>query len=104
MGSLWEYPIGGDYAFRVPHEEDKIQAMVELGWREFQYCHERKAPFLLVSHWHGLEHNEGSGYAVHERLLPRILKSGMAEPMNFSQLHARYPGPEKSEVGSQKPE
>jgi hypothetical protein len=84
--NLWEFPSAGDYAFNVPNEPNKIEAMVALGWEEFNYCHQKKVPFILMSHWHGLEQNNNSGYAVHEKLIPLILESGLAEPMSFSTL------------------
>jgi hypothetical protein len=46
-----------------------------------------QAPFVLVSHHHGLEAHGGTGYQVHERLLTRILESGEAR---MTTLHALY--------------
>jgi hypothetical protein len=89
VGRVREYPIAGDYAFRVPHEATRIDAMVGLALREMAYFHQRGLPMILCSHWHGLEHAGGSGYAVHEKLLAAMLKSGTAEPMNMTQLEAR---------------
>jgi|ERR1051326_7353207 peptidoglycan/xylan/chitin deacetylase (PgdA/CDA1 family) len=89
IGKLWEFPIGGDYGFRVPNEPARIEAMVGLGLQEFDYCHERDIPFLLVSHWHGLERNGGTGYAVHEKLLGQLIQSGKAEPICMSELARR---------------
>ncbi|MAE61384.1 MAG: hypothetical protein CMJ49_08525 [Planctomycetaceae bacterium] len=88
-GSVAEYPMAGDYGFRVPNESDKIDAMVKLGMREMEHYCEIDAPMLMCSHWHGLEHAEGSGYAVHEQLIPRLLDSGRVEPMGMAGLHAR---------------
>jgi len=86
-----EIPMtGGDYAFSVPNTREKIDAMVELGVREFGYCHERGLPFVMVCHWHGLERNENSGYAVHRLLLPRIKESGKAEFTTMSRLYEAY--------------
>jgi len=65
-------------------------------------------PYTLVSHYFALEHENGSGYAVHERLLRRILDTGLAEPMTLSHYCRRlqagefpwagqpdlYPGPD----------
>lgn len=90
IGKIWEYPMAGDYAFRVPNEPARIVAMVELGLQEFAYCHQRGIPFLLLSHYHGLENNNNSGYAVHEQLLTRLLKDGHAEPLRMSELHRRF--------------
>ncbi len=89
LGNLWEYPLGGDYAFLVPNEAPRIEAMVDLALQEFDYCHQRGLPFLLLSHYQGLEHSNNSGYAVHERLLTRLLKAGKAEPLRMSELHQR---------------
>lgn len=89
-GGVWELPIsGGDYAFHVPHEEERIEAMSNLGMEEFAYCHERGIPFMMVCHWHGLARNDDSGYAVHQRLLPRIIESGKAELMAAGALYQR---------------
>ena len=75
--SVWEIPMtGGDYAFRVPNDEEKIKAMADLAIHEFGLCQERGVPFVMVCHWHGLARNDDSGYAVHRRLLPRILDAG----------------------------
>ncbi len=85
-----EHPItGGDYGFTVPNEPDKIETMVNLGLYDLDYLHKQQAPMLMVSHWHGLERNGGTGYAVHEKLLPAILKSGKVEPMGLAELHRR---------------
>jgi len=85
--SLWEIPMtGGDYAFKVPNEPEKVEAMVELGVSEFEFCHQQGVPFVMVCHWHGLERNQDSGYAVHRRLLPRIIESGKAKFVAMSEL------------------
>lgn len=86
---LWEYPLGGDYAFRVPDETDKIDLMVDLAMREFDYYYENDMPMIICSHHHGLDHNNGSGYAVHEKLIPKLLATGRVEPMGMAELHAR---------------
>ena len=107
QGGLVEFPILDDVAFHIPRE--KIDDYVELGWKLWQLCLERNAPYHLVCHWHGLEHEGGTGYAVHEKLLPRILASGQAEPIVLSEYYDRlesgdlplanaadiYPGPDK---------
>ncbi len=103
IGALWEFPLGGDYGFRVPMDEAKIEVMADLGWNEFCFCHQQKAPFTLVSHWHGLEYEGGTGYRVHERLVSRILQSGMAEPMGFAGLLKRYSSSEKDGPPSNNP-
>jgi peptidoglycan/xylan/chitin deacetylase (PgdA/CDA1 family) len=88
IGRIIEYPLGGDYAFMVPNEPARIDAMVGLGIQELGYYHERGLPMIVCSHWHGLERNGGTGYAVHEKLLPAILRSGKVQPMNMTQLSA----------------
>ncbi|MCX5660175.1 MAG: DUF2334 domain-containing protein [Planctomycetota bacterium] len=88
-GGLIEFPLGGDYAFTVPNDPKKIDLMVGLGVREFELMHERNLPFMPVSHWHGLERNGDTGYAVHEKMLPKIVKSGKAEPMGMAELLKR---------------
>ncbi len=94
-----EYPLGGDYAFRVPNSETRINAMVDLAMEEFGRYVQAGAPFVICSHWHGLEFpgdNEagctkldtGTGYAVHDRLINQLKASGQAQFMNFTQLLA----------------
>lgn len=85
--TLIEIPILDDVAFRIP--SDKIDDFVELGWKLWQLCVERQVPYQLVSHWFALEHEGGTGYAIHEKLLPRILESGQAEPMTTSEYYNR---------------
>jgi hypothetical protein len=89
---IWEYPMAGDYAFRVPNEPKRIDAMVELALKEFDYFFERGEPMLIVSHWHGLQHLDSTGYAVHEKLIPRLKKTGRAEFMGMAELTSRYQG------------
>jgi len=88
---LWEYPIAGDYAFTVPNEPDKIDAMVDLAMQEYEHYRTVGAPMMMVSHWHGLERNGDSGYAIHEKLLPKLLDAGI-EPMGMAELHRRTAG------------
>jgi hypothetical protein len=88
---LWEYPIAGDYAFTVPNEPDKIDAMVDLAMREYEHYRTTGAPMLMCSHWHGLERNGDSGYAIHKKLLPKLLDAGV-EPMGLAELHRRTAG------------
>lgn len=106
QGKLVEFPILDDVAFLIP--QGKVDRMVELGWQHWQECVKRGLPYLLVSHFFALEHEQGTGYAIHEKLLPRILDTGLAEPMTIAQYHRRllagefpwaepssiYPGPE----------
>ena len=95
--SLWEIPMtGGDYAFSVPNVPERIGAMVELAVREFDFCREHGVPFVMVSHWHGLERNDASGYEVHRRLLSRIRESGKAEFCTVSQLALEDVGEQRS--------
>jgi len=86
VGKVVEFALAGDYAFRVPAEEAKIDAMVGLGMREMGYLHEQQAPMIVCSHWHGLENNGGTGYRVHEKLLPKLLENGKVEAMNMTGL------------------
>jgi len=109
---ILEFPIAGDYAFRVPSEPDKIDLMVGLGLQEFQVYLDRNHPMLIVSHWHGLEHPrvtdpdkerfpKGTGYAVHEKLIPALLSSGRARFTGMRELlrdfrqDERRPEPER---------
>jgi peptidoglycan/xylan/chitin deacetylase (PgdA/CDA1 family) len=86
-GKLLEIPILDDVAFRVP--EGEVDRYVELGWRLWEECRQAGVAFHLVSHFHGLERNGGTGYAVHEKLLPRILATGQAEPMTAGEYQQR---------------
>jgi hypothetical protein len=94
---LWEFPIAGDYGCRVPNDPARIDSMVSLGLEEFEVYAERKAPMLIVSHWHGLQepgdkggnfppNSEGTGYAVHEKLLPALRNTGKARFPKMSDL------------------
>jgi len=83
--NIIEFPILDDVAFRVP--QDKVDDFVELGWRLWTMCVEQGYPFVLCSHWHGLERAGGTGYAVHEKLLPRILDSGDAIPLTLGEYY-----------------
>jgi peptidoglycan/xylan/chitin deacetylase (PgdA/CDA1 family) len=94
QGNIVEFPIVDDVAFRIPSE--KIDDFAELGWQHWQECVERNVPFVLVSHPFALKHDGGSGYAVHEKLLPRILDSGLADPMTLSEYYARIESGEYS--------
>lgn len=77
-----EIPLAGDYAFRVPAEADKVDAMVGLGIAEYAEYAKRDDPMLIVSHFHGLQRNAcpeypaGTGYAVHEKLIPALQEKG----------------------------
>lgn len=93
-----EFPMAGDHAFRVPNEPKRIASMVELGLNEFEVFSQRGHPMLLVSHFHGLEFpgeidgaaadREGTGYAVHERLIPALLGTGRARFAGMKELTA----------------
>jgi len=87
IGELWEYPIIGDFAYRVkPGEED---AYLKLGKELFHLASRKQAPFLLVTHWHGLEHTENAGYRVMERFLDDLMNEDEVEPITMDQLHDR---------------
>lgn len=81
-GGVLEVPLAGDYAFRVPPEQEKVDAMVNLGIAEFEEYQRRGDPMLIVSHYHGLQRNAtdafpaGTGYAVHEKLIPALKERG----------------------------
>jgi peptidoglycan/xylan/chitin deacetylase (PgdA/CDA1 family) len=94
QGNIIEFPIIDDVAFRIPAE--KIDDFVELGWQHWQECVARGLPYVLVSHPFALKHAGGTGYAVHEKLLPRILDSGQADPMTLSDYYARIASGEYS--------
>ncbi len=87
QGQIMELPILDDVAFKVP--ADKIDDFVELGWQLFQKCLERNLPYILVSHPFALKHEGGTGYRIHEKLLPRILDSGLAIPMTLGEYYGR---------------
>lgn len=87
QGGLIEYPILDDVAFRIP--ENKIDDMVELGWKMWEMCVENNDPYILVSHPFALEHEGGTGYAIHDKLIPRIMETGLAEPMTLHEYHTR---------------
>lgn len=87
QGNIMEFPILDDIAFRIP--QNKVDAMVDLGWKMWEMCVQRNDPYLLVSHPFALEHEEGTGYQIHEKLIPRILDSGMAEPMTLHEYYTR---------------
>lgn len=87
---VWEYPMAGDYAFHVPQDVPKIAAMVDLAEREFEVFSERGHPMLLVSHCFGLEYLGGTGYAVHEKLIPALKNTGRAEFIGMKELTRRY--------------
>lgn len=89
IGRLIEYPIAGDYGFRLPDDKDQIRRMADLCLEEFEQFYERGWQFNIVSHWHGLEKNGGTGYAVHANALPRIQQTGKAEFMGMAELHKR---------------
>jgi peptidoglycan/xylan/chitin deacetylase (PgdA/CDA1 family) len=100
QGRITEFPILDDVAFRIPRARG--DRFVELGWQHWQECLRRRAPFILVSHFFGLEHDEGAGFEIHDKLLRRILATGQAQPLTMSeyhrQLHAgHWPWAEKSE-------
>lgn len=88
---LMEYPLnGGDYAFRIPNEPRRIDSMVDLAMEELEYVVAQNAPMMICSHYHGLEHADDSGYAIHEKLLPKMLDDSRLEFINMAELHERY--------------
>jgi hypothetical protein len=80
----------GDYSYQVPDEPRRIEAMVNLALHDLDYLHKRHAPMILTTHWHGLERNGGTGYAVQEKLIPALLATGKIEPMGMAELHRRH--------------
>lgn len=99
-----EFPIAGDYGFRVPNDPVRIQAMADLALKEFEIYYERRDPMLILSHFHGLEyegaanghpsHPQGTGYAVHEIFLPALLADKRVEFMGMKELSSQYPNSE----------
>lgn len=87
---VWEFPIAGDYAFRVPQDPEKISKMVGLGLDEFEVFFKRSDPMLILSHWFGLDYLNGTGYAVHEKLIPALKSTKRAEFVGMKDLAARY--------------
>lgn len=89
VGKVLEIPITGDYAFKVKKED--IDKFFNLAVEEFNLCFERGYPFVIVSHWHGLERDgTDTGYKVHEKLIPCLLESGKAEFITMDHLYERY--------------
>lgn len=94
-----EFPIAGDYGFRVPNDPKRIKAMANLALQEFEIYFERRDPMLILSHCHGLEysgavggaapHPGGTGYAIHEIMLPALLRDGRAHFMGMKELAAQ---------------
>jgi len=96
---LWEFPIAGNYGYRLLNDPARIDSMVALGLEEFEIYADRNAPMLIVSHWHGLQEPrdkggsfpprpEGMGYAVHEKLLPALRDTCKARFPRMSELVA----------------
>lgn len=63
--------------------------MVALAEREFEYCLNNGIPFVMLSHFHGLAYDGGTGYVIHEKILTKLLSTGRAEALTMSELHAR---------------
>ena len=76
-----------DVAFSISRE--RIDAHVELGWQEFQECVRSGVAYHLVSHPFALRHSDGAGYEIHNRILPRILDSGLAIFMTLNEYSRR---------------
>jgi len=116
---IWEFPLAGDYAFRVPNDPEKMDKMVDLGLREFETFYERRDPMLMVCHFHGLEfdgggetmrkflsaypgnkvrpeydklapHPQGTGYAIHEKLIPALLQTKRASFVGMQEVVSHY--------------
>lgn len=97
---IWEFPLGPEIAWRVPNDPARIDEMVDLGLRHFATMRECGAPMLLVSHFHGLNfagnlegkeaHPVGTGYAVHEKFIPKLLATGQAEFVGMKALVQTY--------------
>ncbi len=94
---IWEFPIANDFAWRVPNDPEQISGMVRLGMESFEVYCEKKAPLLLVSHFHGLKHSgevpgkcpphpTGTGYEVHEQLLTKYQETGSASFIGMKEL------------------
>lgn len=92
QGKIMEFPIIDDVAFKV--SAGKVNDFAELGWQLFQECARRGLPYVLVSHPFALKFAGGTGYRVHEKLLPRILDSGQAIPMTLGEYYRRVEGGE----------
>jgi hypothetical protein len=91
-GRLIEFPMAGDYAFNVPNEPARIEQFVDLGMHDLAHHVKHNVPFVMVSHFHGLARNNDAGYAVHEKLLPKIIDSGDVELTSMVPLMERYRG------------
>lgn len=99
---IWEFPIGPEIGWRVPNDPSRIDAMVDLGLRHFEALRERGEPMLMVSHYHGLgfvgnlegkeKNPDGTGYAVHENFIPKLLATGQTEFVGMKELARKYVG------------
>lgn len=92
-----EFPMAGDYAFRVPNRPEHLRGMVRLGLDEFADHAAHGTPMIITSHWHGLAHPgdepahpTGTGYAIHEELIPALRSDGRASFMGMAGLAERY--------------
>ncbi len=98
-GGVWEFPIGAEVGWRVPNDPAIIEGMVALGLEHHRHLTRLGDPHLLLSHPHGLAFEgaldgrpplaSGTGYAVHEKLLPLLIKGGEAEFIGMKELLAR---------------
>ncbi len=100
--NIIEIPGLDDVSFRVEAGDEK--RFIELGWRQWQECVKNNWPYVMISHWHGLERNGGTGYKIHRILLDRILNTNQAEPVTLTQYYegligGKYPLAESDEVG-----
>ena len=87
VGGLVEIPIADDFTFNI--SSDDFDKAVETGWQLWQMCSERGCPFVPVSHWFMLEARDGIGYRIQRELIPRILDTGLAEPMTLADLNEK---------------
>ncbi len=96
-----EIPALDDISFKVKAGDE--EKFINLGWRQWEECLKNNWPYVMVSHWHGLEHNNNTGYKIHRILLDKILNTGQAEPITLSQYYeglisGKYPFADSSEL------
>ena len=87
IGDLVEVPVTDDFTFGIAPED--VDKAVETGWRLWQMCSERGYPFVPLSHWFMLEVRDGIGYRILRDLIPKILDTGLAEPMTLAELNEK---------------
>ncbi len=99
-----EIPGLDDISFKVKSGDE--QRFIELGWQQWQECVKNNWPYVMISHWHGLERNEETGYKIHRILLERILSTNQAEPITLTQYYeglisGKYPLAKPDEIPNQ---